>query len=77
MLRQDGLDISRLPTRSVRSRVSDHAKPMEARNTAFGRIAFHMINGVGTRDITTIAAQWLARTYPCQRFAACLATYGA
>lgn len=39
---------------------------------ALGHVAFHHLNGVGTRD-TTIAAQWLAYAYPCQRFASHLA----
>ena len=36
-------------------------------------IAFRYLNSVGTQDIFTIAAQWLACTYPCQRFATRLA----
>ena len=30
-------------------------------------------NGVGTRDISSFAAQWLAYALPCRRFAAALA----
>ena len=40
---------------------------------ALGYVAFRYLNSVGTRDNTTIAAQWLAYTYPCQRFATHLA----
>jgi TPR repeat protein len=36
-------------------------------------IAFRYLNSVGTQDIFTIAAQWLACAYPCQRFATHLA----
>lgn len=36
---------------------------------AHGRVAFRYQDGVGTRDIGSIAAQWLAYVYPCQRFA--------
>ncbi len=40
---------------------------------ALGHVAFRFQNSVGTRNIKTIAAQWLACTYPCQRFAPYLA----
>ena len=33
------------------------------------RIAFRWIDGVGTRDKISFAAQWLACMLPCQRFA--------
>ncbi len=33
------------------------------------RVAFRHLNGVGTRDINSIVAQWLAYAFPCQRFA--------
>ena len=39
---------------------------------ALGHVALRYLNSVGTRDIT-IAAQWLACAYPCQRFASHLA----
>ena len=38
------------------------------------RFAFHQSNGVGTRDSTTIVAQWLAYTLPYRRFADTLAS---
>jgi hypothetical protein len=36
---------------------------------ALGHIAFHYTDSVGTRDQFSIAAQWLACTFPCRRFA--------
>lgn len=33
------------------------------------RVAFRWADVVGTRDYESIAAQWLACVYPCQRFA--------
>jgi hypothetical protein len=36
---------------------------------ALGPIAFRYTDSVGTRDSFSIAAQWLACTFPCQRFA--------
>lgn len=36
-------------------------------------VAFGYLNSVGTRDINSIVAQWLAYAYPCQRFVAYLA----
>ncbi|GAB7540359.1 hypothetical protein CS8_000190 [Cupriavidus sp. 8B] len=32
-------------------------------------VAFRVLNRVGTRNNTTIAARWLARTFPYRRFA--------
>ena len=40
---------------------------------ALGRVAFRYTDSVGTRNQFSIAAQWLACTYPCQRFADILA----
>jgi hypothetical protein len=40
-----------------------------ARVGALGRIAFRYTDSVGTRTKFSIAAQWLACTYPCRRFA--------
>ena len=37
------------------------------------RIAFHLRNSVGTREINLCGAQWLAYVFPCRRFAADLA----
>ena len=44
-----------------------------ARVGALGHIAFHYTDSVGTRDQFSIAAQWLACTFPCRRFAGILA----
>ena len=35
---------------------------------ALRRVAFRGSDGVGTRNIFSFAAQWLAYAYPCQRF---------
>jgi len=44
-----------------------------ARIGALGHIAFHYTDSVGTRNQFSIAAQWLACTFPCRRFADTLA----
>jgi len=44
-----------------------------ARVGALGHIAFHYTDSVGTRNHFSIAAQWLACTLPCRRFADILA----
>ena len=41
--------------------------------SASARVAFRYLNRVGTRDLTSFAAQWLACTLPCRRFTAILA----
>ena len=43
-----------------------------ARAYAPGRIAFHLRNSVGTRDMNLCGAQWLAYVFPYRRFAAAL-----
>ena len=43
-----------------------------ARAYAPGRIAFHLRNSVGTRDMNLCGAQWLAYVLPYRRFAAVL-----
>jgi len=48
-----------------------------ARVGALGHIAFHYTDSVGTRYHFSIAAQWLACTFPCRRFADILADAGA
>jgi hypothetical protein len=40
---------------------------------ALGHFAFRYTDSVGTRDHFSIAAQWLACTFPCRRFADILA----
>ena len=44
-----------------------------ARVGALGHVAFHYTDSVGTRNQFSIAAQWLACTFPCRRFADILA----
>ena len=44
-----------------------------ARVGALGYVAFRYTDSVGTRDIFPMAAQWLACTFPCRRFADILA----
>jgi hypothetical protein len=43
-----------------------------ARAGAPGRVAFRDLKRVGTRNRTSFAAQWLACTLPCRRFAVTL-----
>jgi len=42
---------------------------LSARVGALSRLAFRYTDSVGTRNSFSIAAQWLACTYPCRRFA--------
>src|SRR5262252_11253936 len=44
-----------------------------ARVDALGHVAFHYTDSVGTRNQFSVAAQWLACTFPCRRFADILA----
>ena len=46
---------------------------MDARTSASARLAFRGTNSVGIRDYGPFAAQWLACTLPCRRFADVLA----
>ena len=41
--------------------------------SALGHMAFRLLDSVGTRDINSFVAQWLAYAFPCQRFATHLA----
>ena len=45
----------------------------DTRDSASFRVAFRTSHGVGTRDQNNFAAQWLACTLPCRRFADTLA----
>jgi hypothetical protein len=36
---------------------------------AHGYVAFRALNSVGTRDVNSFVAQWLACAFPCRRFA--------
>jgi hypothetical protein len=47
--------------------------PTSARANAPAGVAFHRSDGVGTRNQSPIAAQWLAYAFPCRRFACTLA----
>lgn len=40
---------------------------------ALGRVAFRVLDRVGTRNPSPIVAQWLAYAFPCRRFADILA----
>ncbi len=53
----------------MRARVSDHAGSSGRSRLRALHVAFRVLNRVGTRNNTTIAAQWLARTLPYRRFA--------
>jgi len=44
---------------------------------ALRHVAFRFLNSVGTRDINSIVAQWLAYAFPYRRFADTLADAGA
>lgn len=46
---------------------------LSARVSALSRLAFRYTDSVGTRNLFSIAAQWLACTHPCRRFADTLA----
>ena len=48
-----------------------------ARDIAPVRVAFRNENGVGTRNSSSFAAQWLAYAYPYRRFTVALASDGA
>lgn len=68
-------EISRFP-RKERACVPGSATTpglADARNNAPARVAFRFCYSVGTRDYFPFAAQWLACTSPCRRFAATLA----
>jgi hypothetical protein len=40
---------------------------------ALGHVAFRFLNSVGTRDINSVVAPWLAYAFPCRRFTDILA----
>ena len=42
------------------------------RDSGPARMAFRVVERVGTRDIPNFAAQWLAYALPCRRFAGTL-----
>lgn len=47
------------------------------RDIAHVRVAFRQLDGVGARVYKAFAAQWLAYTFPCQRFGRALTDAGA
>jgi len=68
---QSGSDIYRFPRKKhacVPGSSTTPGRP-SACVGALGHIAFHYTDSVGTRDQFSIAAQWLACTFPCRRFA--------
>src|SRR6266404_6741050 len=58
---------------SAHARVSDHAGPSGHSRSRARPCAFRDLKRVGTRDLTSFAAQWLACALPCRRFAVTLA----
>lgn len=56
----------------MHARVCDRAGPGEDSLSVPARIAFCPVNGIGARN-GSFAAQWLACTLPCRRFACTLA----
>lgn len=50
---------------------------LSTRVIALSRLAFRYTDSVGTQDLFSIAAQWLACMYPYRRFANTLADDGA
>ena len=57
----------------MHARFYDHAGSAGTRDVAPARIAFHVLERVGIRDINHFVAPWLAYTFPCRRFADLLA----
>jgi hypothetical protein len=68
-------EISRFPCKELSCMPSSLTTPgrPSARAGALGYVAFRYTDSVGTRDNFSIAAQWLACTLPCRRFANILA----
>jgi hypothetical protein len=65
------LEISRFPTKERAHMPGSATAPGRsgACDDAPERVAFRPYDSVGTQDYSSIAAQWLAYAYPCQRFA--------
>lgn len=68
-------EISRFPYKELPCMPGSRTTPgwASARSNAPVHFAFRYMNTVGTRDINPFAAQWLACTLPCRRFANALA----
>jgi hypothetical protein len=75
MLRPAKREISRFPCKERACMPESPTTPgrPSACDCALGRIAFRYTDSVGTQKQFSIAAQWLACTYPYRRFAATLA----
>src|SRR5439155_21489487 len=69
------LEISRFPRKECAHMPGSATTPGHpgACDGALGYVAFRFLYSVGTRDINSVAAQWLAYACPCQRFAPHLA----
>src|SRR5215210_5672559 len=70
-----GREISRFPCQERGCMPGSLTRPDRpgARASALDRVAFRFGNSVGIRNYETFAAQWLACTVPCRRFAPDLA----
>src|SRR5437667_10093172 len=70
-----GLEISRFPYKERACMPGSATTPgrPSACDCALRRVAFRYTDSVGTQKQFSIAAQWLACTYPCRRFADILA----
>ncbi len=64
-------EISRFPDKERAYMPGSTTTPgrLSTRVSALRRLAFRYTDSVGTRNIFSIAAQWLACTYPYRRFA--------
>ena len=67
--------ISRFPSKECACMPGSTTTPgrPNACDSALERLAFRYTDSVGTRDKFSIAARWLACTFPCRRFADILA----
>src|SRR5438128_6996045 len=70
-----GLEISRFPYKERACMPGSATTPgrPSACDCALRRVAFRYTDSVSTQKQFSIAAQWLACTYPCRRFADILA----
>ena len=67
-------EISRFPYKELADMPESSTTPghPDARAGASEHVAFRYTDSVGTRNQFSIAAQWLACTFPCRRFAGIL-----
>jgi hypothetical protein len=70
-----GREISQFPVEERTHMPGSPTTPGRAdtRVSISARVAFRVVERVGTRDILNFAAQWLAYAHPCRRFACTLA----